>query len=386
VAVTVEDRAMSTNPDVHPFFRAMLDALIRAGMVVVLVVACFQVFNPFLDLMLWAAILAVTLYPLQRLVAARLGGRGGRAAALLTLLALLLLIAPILLLGMSITQSVEAALEMIKSGSLHVPPPPATVAEWPLVGKPIDALWMKASTDLTALLQSQLPHIREFAVALLGKAAGVGLGLLMFVGALIIAGIVMAHGETGHRSATRIAGRLFGNHKAEHIVMLCTRTIRAVAQGVVGIAFIQMLLIGVAFAWMGIPGAGLLALAVLLFGILQLPVSLITLPAIVYVFAVDGTTVATVAFAIYVFLAGLVDNVLKPLLLARGVSVPMPVILIGALGGMITNGIIGLFIGPVLLAVGYELFWQWVDDVPRPMLPITPVVPVAPVTTPVPPA
>ena len=136
------------------------------------------------------------------------------------------------------------------------------------------------------------------------------------------------------------------------------------AQGVVGIAFIQMLLIGVAFVLKGIPGAGLLALAVLLLGIMQLPATLITIPVIAFVFTTEGASTATIVFAIYVFVAGLADNVLKPLLLGRGVDVPMPVVLIGALGGMVTNGVIGLFIGPVVLAVGYQLFWQWVRDRP----------------------
>ena len=134
----------------------------------------------------------------------------------------------------------------------------------------------------------------------------------------------------------------------------------------VGIAFIQMLLIGVAFVVKGVPGAGLLALATLLLGIVQLPATLITIPVIAYVFATEGATVATIVFAIYTFIAGLADNVLKPLLLGRGLDIPMPVILIGAIGGMITGGIIGLFIGPVVLAVSYQLFWQWVDEQPPP--------------------
>jgi predicted PurR-regulated permease PerM len=146
---------------------------------------------------------------------------------------------------------------------------------------------------------------------------------------------------------------------------LCTATIRAVAQGVVGIAFIQMLLIGVAFLIKGIPGAGLLALAILFLGITQLPATLITVPVIAVVFATEGATVASIAFAIYTFVAGLADNVLKPLLLGRGLDVPMPVVLIGAIGGMVSLGIIGLFIGPVALAVSYQLFWQWVDQQPR---------------------
>jgi len=135
-----------------------------------------------------------------------------------------------------------------------------------------------------------------------------------------------------------------------------------VAQGVVGIAFIQMLLVGVALVLMGVPGAGLIALFVLLLGIMQLPVLLVTLPVVLYVFSQDGVGATTILFAVWTLASGLSDNVLKPLMLGRGVAVPMPAVLIGALGGMISNGIIGLFIGPVILAVGYELFNSWVDQ------------------------
>jgi predicted PurR-regulated permease PerM len=230
------------------------------------------------------------------------------------------------------------------------------------VGKPLYGFWLQAATDLPELAQKFIPQIKGVSLTLLAKLAGVGMGFLIFIFALIIAGIFMAYGESGSRSALQIASRLSGPVKGPKIAELCTATIRAVALGVVGIAFIQMLLIGVGFVLKGIPGAGLLALAVLLLGIMQLPATLITLPVIVYVFATEGASTATIVFAIYIFVAGLADNVLKPLLLGRGVDVPMPVVLIGALGGMVTNGIIGLFIGPVVLAVGYQLFWQWVRD------------------------
>ena len=134
------------------------------------------------------------------------------------------------------------------------------------------------------------------------------------------------------------------------------------AQGVVGIAFIQALLLGVGFLVKGVPGAGLLAMVALLLGIVQLPGVLLTVPVIAIVLGMEGVTAGTIAFSIYTFVAGLADNVLKPLLLGRGLEVPMPVIFIGAIGGMVTGGIIGLFIGPVALAVSYKLFWQWVDQ------------------------
>jgi predicted PurR-regulated permease PerM len=221
---------------------------------------------------------------------------------------------------------------------------------------------MHAATDLTGLLQRFSPQIRGFSLAFLSKLAGLGMSMLVFVAALIVAGVVMAHGEEGKASALKIASRIFGPDRGPRITGLCTTTIRAVALGVVGIAFIQMLLIGAGFIVMGIPAAGLLTLAILLLGIMQLPATIVTLPVIGFVFYMQGASVASIVFAIYVFVAGLVDNVLKPLLLGRGVDVPMPVVLIGALGGMISGGVIGLFIGPVALAVGYRLFWLWVED------------------------
>jgi predicted PurR-regulated permease PerM len=347
------------------FSHSLLDVLIRAGLIAVLVLFCFQIFHPFLDLMLWSLILAITLYPLQGRLKGLLGNNEGRAATLIVLIAVGILLVPIYLLGTSIAESVERVMTMVNSGSLHIPPPTDSVAAWPLVGKPLYGFWLQAATDLPELAQKFIPQIKGISLTLLAKFAGVGMGFLIFIFALIIAGIVMAYGESGSRSALQIASRLSGPGRGPKITELCTATIRAVALGVVGIAFIQMLLIGVGFVLKGIPGAGLLALAVLLLGIMQLPATLITLPVIVYVFATEGASTATIVFAVYIFVAGLADNVLKPLLLGRGVDVPMPVVLIGALGGMVTNGIIGLFIGPVILAVGYQLFWQWVKDSPQ---------------------
>lgn len=340
----------------------LLDVLIRAGLIAVLVIICYRIFHPFMDLLLWAMILAVTLYPLQRRWRRKFGMKEGRTATLIVFLAVSILLVPIYLVGTSIAASAEQALTAVRSGNLVVPPPPASVADWPLVGKPLHANWTQATTDTTVLAQKFAPQIKAMSLTVLGKVAGFTLGLLLFIFALILAGFFLAYGESGHRSACRAFSRVYGPGKGEHIAELCTATIRAVAQGVIGIAFIQALLIGIGFAVMGVPAAGLLALVVLLLGIMQVPATLITLPVIIYVISTDGATAGTIVFSIYVFVAGLVDNVLKPLMLGRGVDVPMPVILIGALGGMVTSGILGLFLGPVILAIGYELFWQWVDD------------------------
>jgi len=363
-----------TPADEKALSHGLLDVLIRAGLVAVLVIACYQVFHPFLNLMLWSLILAITLYPLQTRLKRRLGNKEGRTATLIVIVAIIVLMVPVYLLGVSMAASVGNAVTMARSGTIQVPPPPQSVAAWPLVGERVFAVWQQAATDLASLAQQFAPQIKQGSLTLLGKIAGLGIGLLMFIAALIIAGICMAFAEGGHRATLQITSRLFGPDRGPKITTLCIATIRAVAQGVVGIAFIQMLLVGVGFVLMGVPGAGLLALAVLLLGIMQIPATLITIPVIIFVFAKMGISVATVVFAVYVFLAGLADNVLKPLLLGRGVDVPMPVVLIGAIGGMIVNGIIGLFIGPVILAVAYQLFWEWIlERQPQDASPSSPV-------------
>ncbi|WP_044873694.1 AI-2E family transporter [Pseudomonas sp. LFM046] len=346
--------------------RGLLDVFIRAGLVLVLALSCYQVFRPFLDLMLWSLILAVTFYPLHRRLVKALGLREGHVATLITLVSVAILMVPVILLGSSIGESVDSTLALLKGGELHIPAPPDSIASWPLIGQSLHDAWAQvASADQGSLVKKALPHLKGAGLMVMGKLAGVGAGFLMFLGALIIGGIIMAFGETGHRATVSIASRLSGPVRGPQIAELCTATIRAVAQGVVGIAFIQMLLVGIGFVVMGVPGAGVLALAVLLLGIMQLPATLITLPVIVFVFSTEGATLGVIIFSVYSIVAGLADNVLKPLLLGRGVNVPMPVVLIGALGGMVTGGIIGLFIGPVLLAVGYKLFWQWVEDPPQ---------------------
>ncbi|KAI3590894.1 putative membrane protein [Cupriavidus sp. U2] len=344
--------------------RTLIDSLIRFGLIALLSVFCFQIFKPFMNLLLWSVILAITMYPLQVWLRGKVFDGEGRTATLIIVVVIAVVMVPTYLLGIALIESVEHAMAIAKTGEFTIPPPPEAVAGWPVIGRRLHDAWLMASTDAGGLIQKLGPQIKTASLGLLGAIGGVGVGLLVFVGALIIAGIIMAYGELGTRSAERIASRLTSPERGPRITALCTATVRAVAQGVVGIAFIQMLLIGVAFIIKGVPGAGLLALAVLLLGIMQLPATLITVPVIVLVFAAEGASGANVVFAIYVFIAGLSDNVLKPLLLGRGVDVPMPVILIGALGGMVTGGVIGLFIGPIVLAVGYQLFWQWVEDPP----------------------
>lgn len=344
--------------------RQLLDALIRAGLIAVLAAFCYRVCAPFINLMMWALILAVTLYPLHARVQLRFPERRGTIAALIILIVFAAILGPMALLGFAFNDSIQHAMEALRGGGIHIPPPDESVSRWPAVGPRVYGFWQEASTDVNGLMQKFAPNLKQAGLALLGLLTGFGKDVLIFFGAIVIAGVIMAHGERGHASALQIASRISGPAVGLQITDLCTATVRAVALGVVGVAFIQMILISIGFVVMGVPASGLLAVAILLIGIMQLPATLITVPVIVFMMVTRGFGTATIVFSIYVFVAGLVDNLIKPFLLGRGVAVPMPVVLFGALGGMVSAGVIGLFMGPVILAVGYQIFWRWVRDQP----------------------
>ena len=189
--------------------------------------------------------------------------------------------------------------------------------------------------------------------------------MLQFLASFIVAGIIMAFGAAGSRSSRAIFERLVGNARGGEFASLSTATIRAVAQGVIGVAMIQALLVGLALLVAGVPWAGVLAMVVLVLGIAQVPALIVTLPAIVYIWSSgDYSTGAAIAYTVVLFLSGMADNVLKPLMLGRGVDAPMPVILLGALGGMAAGGILGMFVGATLLTLGYQIFMGWVATNP----------------------
>ena len=343
----------------------VLDFFIRLGLIVLAVVACERIFAPFIPIMSWGLILSVSFYPLMLLLRAKTNASPGRSATLLVLAVLLLIGVPTVMLGTSFATHIFDVVGSFNADDVQIRPPAESVRDWPLIGAKAFDIWSLASTDLPALLEELQPHLGNLSKAALSSAAGTAGTLLFFFGAMIVAGIMMAYGEDGSRAMERIFQRLAGAQRGVQLHRLATLTVRSVALGVVGVAVIQAVLLGVGFLFAGIPAAGLLALIVLVIGILQLPALIITLPIVAYLWALgDHGTVMNGILTAYLLIAGAADGFLKPVLLGRGVDVPMPVVLIGALGGMVGAGIIGLFIGAVVLSVGYELFMGWVDEMP----------------------
>ncbi len=340
----------------------LTEVLIRVALIAVLVVFCVKIFAPFMGLMLWALILAVILYPLHQKLAKRIGDRQGRAATILVLAGLLVIGGPTVMLGSSFADQIQGMYSTFEADTVSVKPPPASIAEWPLVGKKIFGVWTQAAENLPALLQKMKPQLENFAKGALSAVVNTAGGVLQFLGSLIIAGIMMAYGRSGSDAMCKIITRLTSPKKGPELHTLSTLTIRSVAMGVIGIAFIQALLVGIGLVWADIPAAGVLAIVLLLIGIAQVPALVITLPAIGYIWWSSDATTMNVIHTVYLLVAGMADGFIKPLLLGRGIDVPMPIVLLGALGGMVTSGIIGLFLGAVLLSLGYQIFMEWVED------------------------
>jgi len=348
------------------FIKRALEATIQIGLVVLLLYWCFKIGQPFLQTIVWGIIIAVAIHPGYDRLKSALGGRGRLVATLITLLALIVLLVPTYMLSQSLIETAQEYSVQLDAGTLTVPPPSENVRSWPVIGEPLYKFWSLASNNLGAALSKMTPQLKKFGIPLLSAAAGAGVGILKFVVSIIIAGVLLANAAGGGQAARAIAERLAGE-RGTRVVALAGATVRSVALGILGVALIQTVLAGIGFLIVGVPGAGLWALLVLILAVVQLPTILILGPIIVYVFSTSSTVIAVV-FAIWSILVGISDAFLKPLLMGRGVDVPMLVIFIGAIGGFMTSGIIGLFVGAIIFALGYKLFLAWLNEDTQPEL------------------
>jgi len=342
-----------------PYLSRALEVSIHIGLVALLAAACFLIVSPFIAVVAWGLTIAIAGYPGYLKLRKLLGGRGGLAAVVFTVALLTLLILPIVLLAQTLIDGSMALAARIQNGTLVIPPPSPDIASWPLIGKPLSDLWSLASTNLSAALGHVAPQLKGAASDLLSAAAGVGLAVLQFFISIVVAGFLLASSSHGARVSRKLAIHLFGS-KAEEFETLAAATVRSVTMGILGVALIQSLFAALGFLVVGLPGAGLWALLFLIGAVLQVG-GLTLIPAVIYVFSI-ASTVKAVIFVIWCVLVGLMDNVLKPLLLGRGLPVPILVVFLGAMGGFLAMGIIGLFVGPIVLSVGYKLFLAWLDE------------------------
>lgn len=337
---------------------SLFDLVLQVALIAALIYACGRILAPLSEILLWSAILAVMLYPLHRRLLVRVGERG--SALLIGLVGIAVMLAATTLIVTSLGSSLATLLSGLRDGTLTVPPPPSRLADVPLIGPRLTEAWTLAASNAPAALTRYGPSLRRPAAWLLSTARRFAAGEVSFVLSFAIAAILVGYGKGAAAFTRQVLARATGSTaRGTELAGLAVDTIRGVALGIVGVAVIQSLLLGAGFFVIGLPAAGLWTLASLLLCIAQVPAVILTIPAMATVFATHDT-VPALAFAIWTLGAGLSDNILKPLLLGRGLEVPMPVILAGVVGGVIADGLLGLFIGPVVLATGHVLLVGWV--------------------------
>jgi predicted PurR-regulated permease PerM len=339
-----------------------LETSIRIGLAALLLVGCLLILRPFVPLIMWGIIIAIASYPTFSRLERQLGGRRTLGAVLWTLLLLAVLIVPLVLLAQSAIEAVRPIAASLREGSVVVPPPPQGVEQWPIIGPTLAGTWRAASRNLSETLAEFAPQIKAALPGLLSASAGIGSTVLQFLLSILLSGVILANSQAAYDLTHRLASRLFGDEGPEYQALVGT-TIRSVTFGVLGVALIQTAFAAAGFFVAGLPGAGLWSVIFLAGAVLQVGL-VVLIPAVIYVFAIASSTKGVI-FLVWCIVVGLMDNVLKPILLGRGAAVPIAVVFLGVIGGFLAMNIIGLFVGAVVLSVGYKLVLAWIRGRPE---------------------
>src|SRR5580692_4413635 len=333
---------------------------IRLALLTFLLYWSFVIVRPFIPILAWSMVLTVALYPTYNWLSVQLGDRPKLAATIITVINLAIIIGPVTWIGFGLIDGLQDLAGQLDAGTLAVPSPPDGVKDWPIVGAQVYSLWDQAATNLGAVLREITPYLKPLAGPVLAFAGSAGMGTLKFILSVALSGFLFLYGPRFVAAIRRAQARLM-TQRSQDFVALAGLTIRTVSQGVIGVAVLQSLLAGIGLKLADVPHAGLLAFGVLVLAILQIGSAIVLVPVIIWIWATKDFAVA-LPLTIYLLIVGLADNILKPMLMGRGLSTPMLVIFVGVLGGMLAHGIVGLFIGPIILAVAWELMTAWIRE------------------------
>jgi predicted PurR-regulated permease PerM len=328
-----------------------------------MIVSSLWILQPFLGALIWATMIVVATWPLMLKVQGALGGRRWAAVTVMTLAMLFLLVAPLTTAILTVIDRRDEIVAWAASlSTADVPQPPAWLEGVPLVGVRLSDEWRRlAAIGAEELAAQAAPYIRQALTWFAGQAGGLGLMVLHFVLTLIISAILYSNGEAAARGVRRF-GRRLADERGENAVVLSGQAIRAVALGVIVTAVVQSAAAGLGLAVAGIPYAGVLTTIILVLCIAQIGPILVLVPAVAWVYWSGNTLLGTVLL-IWSIAVGLLDNVLRPILIRRGADLPLLLIFAGVIGGLIGFGVIGLFVGPTVLAVTYRLLEAWISDI-----------------------
>ena len=350
-----QDNTNSTNSN----FERIVDIGIRLGVLALLLWWCFDIVKPFVLIVIWAIVIAVAIYPIFLSLTKVFRGKRTLAIVFLTLLMLSVFIIPSIFATTSLYDGINYIRETYQNEGHLIPPPGEITANWPQITKPIIDIWQSASDNLQDTAMAHSDQLKVFGVLVLSAFAGVGKGIVEFIASIIIAGFLLGYAESLQEVSSKIFKKLVGKN-GEHFSEITVMTIRNVVKGFLGVAMVQAVMAGLGFFIAGVPFAGLWAIACLFLAVIQIGIGPVAIPVAIYMFSVSDTSTATI-LSIWLVITMLSDNILKPILLGKNSPVPMPVVFLGAIGGFIFNGFIGLFLGAVILTIGYKLVIAWLN-------------------------
>ena len=339
--------------------RNIYDIIIRLAALTLIVAWSLMIIFPFVSILLWAFILALALMPLQQKLSAAIGGKPKLAAFFIVLSGLIIIIVPGWLFLDSIIEGAKELKSSFDAGTLTVPPPSEDVKTWPLIGNAVYSAWSSASVSLEQTFIQYREHIIGYGTTVVKGLMSTMSGGLQMIASFIIAGFLLVIPGVGE-SIRKFFRRLIGD-RGDEFADVAVKTVGNVVKGVLGVAFIQAFIVGIGFLLAGVPFAGVWTLLVLMLAILQIPPTLVVIPVIIYLFSALSTWPA-ILWSVYLFLGGMSDNVLKPILLGKGAPVPMLVIFLGVIGGFMLSGFIGLFTGAIVVSIAYKMLVSWMNE------------------------
>ncbi|POY40512.1 AI-2E family transporter [Flavobacterium alvei] len=340
-------------------FEKIVDIIIRLGVLAVLLMWCFDILKPFVLILIWAVVIAIAIFPVYSFLSKIFRGKKILAVLVLILLMLSVIMVPSGLVVYSLYEGVNHFRELFNAGESLIPPPGGTTENWPKIAQPIIDVWQAASDNMQDVVVKYSDQIKEYGAIILIAFASVSKGIVSFIISIIIAGVLLVYSDSSADVSQKIFRKLVGSN-SDHFAEISVVTIRNVVKGILGVAFIQATMASLGFFIAGVPFAGLWTILCLILAIVQIGVGPIVIPVIIYMFSVSDTTTAVI-LAIWLGITLLIDNILKPILLGRNAPAPMLVIFLGSIGGFLYNGFIGLFLGAIILTIGYKLFMTWLE-------------------------
>ncbi len=337
----------------------IVDMLIRLGLLFLLIGLCISFIMPFSLVLIWGAIIAVTVYPIYHGLLRLFRGRKILASLLLTIGMLSILVIPAWVLTESMLTGILQVRDMYHQGQPLIPPPGKEVHDWPAITQPILSLWQSASENLQGLLIQHKEQLAQLGKWLFIAISDFGKGVIQFIISILLAAVFLVFSETLTVSSLKVFTKL-AQSKGEYFGKITVGTIRSVVVGILGVAVIQAALAGVGFFVAGVPFPGLWTLLCLVLSVIQIGAWPVLIPITIYMYSVTNPFYATL-FAGWMVVVVMTDNFLTPILMGRNSQVPMLVLLIGSMGGFITIGFLGLFVGAVILSIGYKLFDNWLN-------------------------